>query len=226
MNLYEKIVEIMKDVHYLQKDDTVGTGKSSYKAISEQKVTSAVRNSLIKHKVVVIPVKQDRREVYTEYEKENTYQGTIEKKQRLMTEVDVTYRIINADAPDEFIEAVSSGSGVDSQDKGIGKAMTYAHKYLMLRTFAIPTGEDPDKEHNDDLEKGSTVIKPTTNNNNQNTLEEELVKAVDSIYKLSKKKGLSNEELYKIAKDNCGSSYIKKMGKDNLVKLHEALEKI
>ena len=31
------------------------------------------------------------------------------------------------------------------QDKGVGKAMTYAYKYMLLRTFAIPTGEDPDK---------------------------------------------------------------------------------
>ena len=40
---------------------------------------------------------------------------------------------------------MSSGTGVDTQDKGVGKAMTYAYKYLLLRTFAIPTGEDPDK---------------------------------------------------------------------------------
>jgi len=157
MNLYEKIVAIMQDVAYLQKDDNVGTEKSSYKAISEEKVTSAVRESMIKNKIVILPVKQTTEEIFTEYEKE-AY-GKTEKKQRLMTRVDTTYKIINAEKPEESIEVVSSGSGVDSQDKGIGKAMTYAYKYMLLRSFAIPTGNDPDKIHNDELEKSGTITK-------------------------------------------------------------------
>jgi len=166
MNLYEKIVEIMKDVTYLQKDDTVGSGKATYKAISEEKVTSAVRESMIKNKVVILHIKQNTEEVFTEYEKE-AY-GKIEKKQRLLTRVDTTYKIINADNPEEHIEVVSSGSGVDSQDKGIGKAMTYAYKYMLLRSFAIPTGNDPDKIHNDELEKQGSVTKKITEKDGYN----------------------------------------------------------
>ena len=63
----------------------------------------------------------------------------------MLTTVDVTYRIVNTENPDEYVDVVSSGTGVDTQDKGVGKAMTYAYKYMLLRTFAIPTGEDPDK---------------------------------------------------------------------------------
>lgn len=155
MNLYEKIVNVMESVSYLQKDDNVGTGNSSYKAISEEKVTSAVRDNLIKNKLVILPIKQETKEVFTEYVKE-AY-GKVEKKQRLMTTVNVTYKIVNAENPDEYIEVVSSGSGADTQDKGVGKAMTYAYKYMCLRTFAIPTGNDPDKIHNNDLEKETSV---------------------------------------------------------------------
>lgn len=127
MNIYEKISAIMQEVQYLAKDDRVEFGATKYKAISEEKVTSVMRAALMKYKLVVFPVSQTANR-----------SGNI-------THVDVTYRMVNAENPEEFIEIASSGDGADTQDKGSGKAMTYAFKYMWLRTFAIPTGEDPDK---------------------------------------------------------------------------------
>ena len=37
MNLYEKMHEIMKDVEYLSKDDSVAFGNTKYKALSEER---------------------------------------------------------------------------------------------------------------------------------------------------------------------------------------------
>lgn len=140
MNIYQKIKAIMEDVQYLTKDDRVDTGKGrGYKAISEEKVTSVVRGSMLKHGVVIVPI---------EMEHKRTDELVGERINRIST-VDVKYRIQSADDPEDYIEAVSSGTGVDTQDKGVGKAMTYAYKYLLLRTFAIPTGEDPDKVSSD-----------------------------------------------------------------------------
>lgn len=150
-NLYQKISAVMEEISYLAKDDNVGTGKTSYKAISEEKVTSIVRQSLIKNRLVILPIEQATEEVFTEYVKE-AY-GKQEKKQRLMTRVDTKYKIVNIDNPKEFEILASSGSGVDTQDKGVGKAMTYSYKYMLLRTFAIPTGEDPDKISNAELDE-------------------------------------------------------------------------
>ena len=127
MNIYEKILAIMQDVQYLAKDDHVHFGSTDYKALSEEKVTSTMRDELIKNKLVVFPVAQ-----------ESNRNGTI-------THVDTKYRMVNVECPEEFIEIVSCGDGADSQDKGSGKAMTYAFKYMWLRVFALPTGEDPDK---------------------------------------------------------------------------------
>ena len=164
LNLYQKISRVMQDIEYLAKDDKVSTGKTeSYKAISEEKVTSSVRASLISNGLVILPIEQHTEEIFTEYEKE-AY-GKVEKKQRLLTRVDVKYKIVNINKPTEFEILASSGSGVDSQDKGVGKAMTYSYKYMLLRTFAIPTGEDPDKISSQELEEKSTVTqdknKPT-----------------------------------------------------------------
>ena len=140
-NLYQRILAIMDDVPYLQKDDNVSTGAGkSYKAITEEKVTTAIRAAMINHGVVIVPVEQE----YDRTDLTLVDKNGNEKVSRLAT-VATKYRIINVDDPGDYIIAVSNGEGADTQDKGVGKAMTYAYKYLLLRMFAIPTGEDPDK---------------------------------------------------------------------------------
>jgi hypothetical protein len=136
MNIYQKISEVMKNIEYLAKDDSVAFGTTKYKAISEEKVTTAVREQLVKQGIVIIPIKQ---------ESTNKELIRTEKSVNMLTEVHTTYRIQNIDDINDYIEVESNGTGVDTQDKGVGKAMTYAYKYMLLRTFAIPTGEDPDK---------------------------------------------------------------------------------
>lgn len=141
MNIYEKIAAIMQDVQYLAKDDHVSFGSTSYKALSEEKVTSIMRAELMKYKLVVFPVSQATNRT-----------GSI-------THVDVVYRMVNVEKPEEFIEIASCGDGADTQDKGSGKAMTYAFKYMWLRTFALPTGEDPDKISTEELEYKASAQK-------------------------------------------------------------------
>lgn len=135
MNIYEKIAAIMQDVQYLAKDDHVSFGSTSYKALSEEKVTSIMRAEMLKHKLVVFPVSQ------------------IANRTGNITHVDVVYRMVNVENPEESIEVASCGDGADTQDKGSGKAMTYAFKYMWLRTFALPTGEDPDKVSSAELDE-------------------------------------------------------------------------
>lgn len=132
--LYKKIHEVMKDVEYLQKDDKVEFGQTKYKAISEEKVTSTVRASLIKNGLVIIPSEQEH------------------SREGALSTVNTKYKIIDIETG-EYEIAVSSGTGADTQDKGVGKAMTYSYKYLLLRTFAIPTGEDPDKISSAELDQ-------------------------------------------------------------------------
>lgn len=135
LNIYEKIAAIMQDVQYLAKDDHVSFGSTSYKALSEEKVTSIMRAEMLKHKLVVFPVSQ------------------IANRAGNITHVDVVYRMVNVENPEESIEIASCGDGADTQDKGSGKAMTYAFKYMWLRTFALPTGEDPDKVSSAELDE-------------------------------------------------------------------------
>ena len=55
-------------------------------------------------------------------------------------------RIIDLEEPSQYIDIETFGRGLDSGDKGFGKASTYARKYAMLNAYKIATGEDPDKE--------------------------------------------------------------------------------
>jgi hypothetical protein len=134
LNLYQKISRVMKDVEYLSKDDKVEFNNTKYKAISEEKVTSTVRESLIRNGLIILPIEQSH------------------KREGTLSTVDTKYKIIDIDTG-EFEIIVSSGTGADTQDKGVGKAMTYSYKYLLLRSFAIPTGEDPDKISSAELDE-------------------------------------------------------------------------
>ena len=145
MNLYQKIQAVMQDIQYLAKDDQVSFGTTKYKAISEEKVTTTVRASMIKYGLVMYPETQ-----------EIMRDGQI-------TTVNTTYRMVNTDNADEQIMIASSEQGSDTQDKGSGKAMTYAFKYALLRTFMIPTGEDPDKVSSAELDAKQELTDPVVN---------------------------------------------------------------
>lgn len=165
MNIYQKISEVMKAIEYLAKDDKVEFGSTKYKAISEEKVTTAVRKELIKQGIVIIPISQ-----------ESTVTELIrtEKSVNQRADVHTKYRIQNIDDTTDFIEVESNGSGVDTQDKAVGKAMTYAYKYMLLRTFAIPTGEDPDK-----ISSAETDYKIQNEIDNQKVISEKLIKGLN-----------------------------------------------
>lgn len=191
-NIYQKINEVMKNIEYLTKDDKVEFGTTKYKAISEEKVTTAVREQLVKQGIVISPIKQ---------ESENKELIRTEKSVNMLTSVHVKYRIQNIDDVNDFIEVESNGTGVDTQDKGVGKAMTYAYKYMLLRTFAIPTGEDPDKISSAETDKkvekevNNTKINKTKLNALNSSIENHKIPDIEVEKVLNKYKYSSTSEI-------------------------------
>lgn len=131
--IHEKILNIMRKVEYLAKDDKVEFKNTEYKALSEEKVTSIMRKAMLEENVIVYPI------------------DMLESREGNITHVHVKYRLVDTEDGSN-IEVVSCGDGYDTQDKGAGKAMTYAFKYMWLRTFSIPTGDDPDKVSSDEID--------------------------------------------------------------------------
>lgn len=141
MNIFEKIQAVSEAVRNVEKNIVVGTGNSSYKAVSDIDVLMKVKEAEKQYRIVSIPVRQEL--VKSEIVRV-IGQGGYEK----ITYADIvkmTVKIINIDNTSETVEIESFGRGLDAGDKGFGKASTYARKYALLNAYKIATGEDPDQ---------------------------------------------------------------------------------
>lgn len=140
MNIYEKMLNITNEIASVNKNLTVGEGKSSYKAVGEADVLKAVKELEFKFKVYSYPVNREIIES-TMYTTTNQYG----EKNNIFSRLKTTYRFVNIEKPDEYIETITYAEGIDTQDKGAGKAMTYSDKYALMKAYKIITGEDPDQ---------------------------------------------------------------------------------
>ena len=142
MNLYQKIQAVSDDIKNIEKKTEVRvTQSSSYKAVADIDVLLAVKKAETKYGLVSIPVKQElvRADQIQKMGRDGYTSVTFSDI------VKMTLRIINIDNPAETIDVESFGRGLDTGDKGFGKASTYARKYALLNAYKIATGEDPDE---------------------------------------------------------------------------------
>jgi len=142
MNLFEKIQAVADCVKNINKDMSVGTGSYAYKAVSDINVTLKVKEAERKYKIVSIPTKQEivHQEIIKTIGKDNT------ESIKYSFIIKMTTKIVDLEKTDDFIEVETFGHGLDTGDKGFGKASTYARKYALLNAYKIATGEDPDKD--------------------------------------------------------------------------------
>jgi hypothetical protein len=142
---------ITAELRTVAKNLTVPTGgKNSYKAVSERDILDAVKPLEEKHGVYSYPVARTVLESNL-LESENSYTDakgntTVKKATTFMTRIETVYRFVNVDNPMDCVETVTFAEGIDSQDKGSGKAMTYADKYALMKAYKISTGDDPDQD--------------------------------------------------------------------------------
>lgn len=146
MNIFEKMAAITAELQTVAKNLTVATSKTaSYKAVSERDILDAVKPLEQKYGVYSYPSQRFVLESNM-LESESEFQGKVTKKTTFMTRICTTYRFVNCEKPEEFIETTTFAEGIDAQDKGSGKAMTYADKYALMKAYKISTGDDPDQE--------------------------------------------------------------------------------
>ncbi len=124
-NIFQRIAAAMGEVKYVQKNKPKGM---QYSVVSHDNVTAKVRPALLKHGVIYFP-------------------SVLEHGQdgnRTWAKVETRFQ--NIDDPKDFIAIQMFGYGVDSQDKGPGKAISYAVKYCLLKAMGLETGDDADNE--------------------------------------------------------------------------------
>lgn len=160
MNIYQRMAAVTAELKAIEKDLTVQTTKtSSYKAVSERAILDAVKPLEEKYGIYSYPVCREVLESNL-IQNETVYEDakgnkTITPKTSYMTRIKTVYRFVNIDKPEDFIETTTFAEGIDTQDKGSGKAMTYADKYALMKSYKMSTGEDVDEGTDAEvLEKG------------------------------------------------------------------------
>lgn len=127
-NIHQRIHAIMQDVSYVQKENK--KVNNQYTFVSHDAVTSKVRPALLEHGVLAVP----------------SYFDISVDGNRTSCSMSITF--INIDKPEDKLEipCAGFGQGIDPQDKGAGKAMSYAYKYALLKVLGLETGDDPERD--------------------------------------------------------------------------------
>ena len=144
MNIYERMSAATMEIQRVAKNLRVDAGKSSYKAVGEADILEAVKPVEAKYRIYSYPADREIIESGT-LTSESTYNGQPKKTERLFMRERGGYGFVNLDKPEEYVEMVSYGDGLDSGDKAPGKAATYAAKYALMKAHKRTTGADPDQ---------------------------------------------------------------------------------
>lgn len=126
LNIYQKLHGIGSDWNSVAKG--IKTVQGQYKYVSHDAVTAALKPHLNKWRLVLLP----------------SLVSAITNGDR--TEVVLSVKIVNIDNPTETETVEGLGYGVDKSDKGPGKGVSYAFKYIVLKLFALETTDDPDHD--------------------------------------------------------------------------------
>ena len=166
MNVHQRLAQAMNEVRYIQKEDL--KKGMQYRVVTHDAVTAKVRPALLNAGIVYYPQNMN----------------CVQNGNR--SEMTLDLRFINIDRPEDCFDVPCVGYGIDGQDKGPGKAISYCVKMGLLKTLGLETGEDPDldqkTEHVPELAPdGSPVL----------TLEQALNKCGASIVAI--KDGIYNE---------------------------------
>ena len=139
-NIHQRIAKVMQTITYIQKEKKAGM---RYTIVSHDAVTAKVRGPLLEAGI-------------------HYYPKTVSHVQNgNRTQCEMVVRFVNIDDPSDYIDVETFGFGIDDQDKGPGKAMSYAVKYALLKCLGLETGDDPDLEqdvqHKQDIRPWSQI---------------------------------------------------------------------
>lgn len=130
-SVYLKLLEVRKKVTYLQKQAKGG----QYDYVSSSQVLASVREYLDEQKLILTAAITDHSVTAYDSKGRNSF----------FTELDMIMTWVDAETGDE-VNLPWYAQGVDlAGEKGVGKALTYAEKYFILKQFNIATDkDDPD----------------------------------------------------------------------------------
>lgn len=135
LSLFAKLLEVRKSVPYLKKD--AESQQFAYNASSQ--VLGAVRQKLDDLGVLLVTnIINKQVNAREKAKKDGSIAITYE------VDLDLEFTWVNVENPEEKIVINWFTMGLDTGDnsKAVGKALTYAEKYFMLKQFNIATDKD------------------------------------------------------------------------------------
>ena len=162
------VVSVMQQVKGMEKNSKVGTGNYAYDGTKDQDVKEVFNKALAENGLCILPIGIEEKTKLDRWEEEDSWSKSMPKakksKQSIFTKVKTKYLLLHISG--ESIELAGYGQGVDTQDKGAGKATTYALKNCLLLTFLTPVGkiDDTDNTHSNDISTPDKTNEETTKN--------------------------------------------------------------
>jgi len=216
-NIYQKLIEVSKAIEYLEKDKS--NKMQGYKYLSEAKVKEVIKKQF---EVQGIVFNYSTTEV-REYEISPTSKGT----KQFLTVAKGVYHFIDIDNPVEMVNGIWFGTGSDTGDKGLYKAITGGIKYVLNTNFLIPSGDDPENEGNGKDKKPEPQKEPFKKPTGDNIKSERLVteKQLRRYYAMVKEAGLDIEKADEHLKKKYNIEHKSKLTMAQIDEIFEALEK-
>ena len=140
--LAERLRRVMETIGGIEKEGQYSAGNVSYKFRGIEQIAPRVRDAMIEHGVVCVPVRAEHWR-----EDRVAAEGA---KVTMTVSVVMTYRFMSCDNRLDAIEAQMVALANDTGDKAVTKALTSAYKYLMLQTFAIADPTDDQDRYSGD----------------------------------------------------------------------------
>lgn len=202
--IYKAIPCIMGEINAVGKNKKNTQQGFMYRGVDD--VMNAINPALVKNNVFIVPeVMEQSRE-----ERKTAKGGSL-----LYSVCRMKFRFYADDG--SYVEAVTTGEGMDSGDKSTNKAMAVAFKYACFKVFCIPTEEmkDPDAET---PEPSSPNKKDNagTDKRQDNVPEQEYIDCVkvNALREKMMKKGVSEKSVLEYYKVNAFDKMDFKIWKD------------
>ena len=166
-SLVSKLAEVMAAVERVPK-----RGRNTfhnYDYATEADIVSVVRQELASRNVMLIPHIDQCIRI--------DLPPKAGKDRDPVTDVAMVFTFLDGESG-ESIAKCWRGTGQDGGDKGLYKAITGAEKYFLLKTFLIPTGDDPERDDKAQLkDRDRATVKPDKTTRAARTLSPEAAAA-------------------------------------------------
>ncbi|PTJ79279.1 ERF family protein [Staphylococcus kloosii] len=134
LNLYQKIADVKANIDGFTKD----TKGYNFSYVSGSQILHRIRTKMIEHNLLLVPNTTNEQWTTHSYKNKKGHEVI-----DFVVEMDLNYKWINADKPEEQLDISYHAFGQQSDiSQAHGTALTYAERYFLMKFFNIPTDED------------------------------------------------------------------------------------